>query len=383
MSQTEVPTEPEASAPVANGYRPRPRARRRWPAVVTVLLLLSAGAATVVVLRPWEKDAEQATYQNKTAFALADVTKGDISATSLQNGKLGYAGSYKVVNNADGKLTDAPSAGQVIKSGKPIYRVDGKPVIFMTGSYLPAYRALDWGLKGADVQQLNAALVALKYATKSQIDPDSDYFGKQTYWAVWRFQKAVKLEKTGSVPLGQVVFLPAKELRITSVAATVGAGVTPGATVLEASSTERQATLKLNASQQSQVKAGDKVTVTMPTGKSTPGVVSAVGKIASTVGDKTTVDVFIKLSKPKETGALDKTPVQIAIVSDVSKDVLSVPVSALLALAGGGYAVEVVDAAGAHTLVRVETGLIDDGAGRVEVSGDGLAEGQKVAVPAS
>ncbi|MBO3741427.1 peptidoglycan-binding protein [Actinoplanes flavus] len=372
MSQTETRTEPQAN-----------RARRRWPAAVVVLLLAGTGAATVVVLRPGEKQAEQATYQNRTPFALADVTRGDISATSLQNGKLGYAGSYQVVNNADGKLTGAPSAGQVIKAGKPIYRVDGQPVIFMTGPHLPAYRALERGLKGADVRQLNASLVALKYATRSQIDPDSDYFGKQTYWAVWRFQKAMKLEKTGSVPLGQVIFLPAKELRITSVASTVGAGVAPGTTVLEASSTERRAALWLNASQQSQVKAGDKVTVTMPTGKSTPGVVSAVGKIASTEGDKTTVDVSIKLSKPEETGALDQTPVQIAIVSDVSEDVLSVPVSALLALAGGGYAVEVVAATGAHTLVRVETGLIDDGEGRVEVSGDGLAEGQKVAVPAS
>ncbi|GAA2902087.1 peptidoglycan-binding protein [Actinoplanes cyaneus] len=336
-----------------------------------------------MILRPWETASEEPSYQNKTAYGLATVEKGDISATSLQSGKLGYKGVYNVVNNADGKLTQAPSAGQVIKTGKPLYRVNGTPVILLQGAYLPVYRALEWGLKGVDVRQLNAALVSLKYATDDQIDPDSEYFGAQTYWAMRRFQAAMGLKKTGTLPLGQAVFLPVNEVRITKVSGTVGAGVTPGQTVIEASSTERQATLQLNASQQAEVKAGDKVTITLPTGRKTPGEVSAVGKVATTVGEKTTVDVYVKLSKPAETGALDQTPVQIAIVSDTSKGVLSVPVNALLALAGGGYAVEVVDAAGGHQLVRVETGLIDDGEGRVEVSGTGLAEGQKVVVPAS
>jgi hypothetical protein len=60
-----------------------------------------------------------------------------------------------------------------------------------------------------------------------------------------------------------------------------------------------------------------------------------------------------------------------------------VPANALLALAGGGYAVEVVDASGVHRLVGVQTGLFDDSAGLVEVTGNGVAEGQNVVVPAS
>jgi hypothetical protein len=60
-----------------------------------------------------------------------------------------------------------------------------------------------------------------------------------------------------------------------------------------------------------------------------------------------------------------------------------VPVNALLALAGGGYAVEIVDAAGVHRLVPVSLGLFDDGQGLVQVSGSRLRAGQRIVVPAS
>lgn len=74
---------------------------------------------------------------------------------------------------------------------------------------------------------------------------------------------------------------------------------------------------------------------------------------------------------------------QVSLVSETVTDVLAVPVNALLALAGGGYAVEVVDKGGKHRLVPVTTGLFDDDGGLVEVSGRGLSAGQNVVVPAS
>ena len=61
---------------------------------------------------------------------------------------------------------------------------------------------------------------------------------------------------------------------------------------------------------------------------------------------------------------------------------LVVPVDALLALTGGGYAVEVAGADGAHHLVPVTLGLFDDADGLVQVSGSGLSAGQRVVVPA-
>jgi hypothetical protein len=58
--------------------------------------------------------------------------------------------------------------------------------------------------------------------------------------------------------------------------------------------------------------------------------------------------------------------------------VLTVPVAALLALAEGGYGVQVVTGT-ATRIVAVRTGLF--AAGRVEVSGDGLTEGMTVGMP--
>ena len=363
------------------GRRPRPRPRRGGLGVTIVVVLVAA--AGVAVLRPWQGDAAGGSFRNDTPFSLAKVEKGDLSATSQETGKLGYAGSYAVVNQASGTATGLPSIGDVISAGKPLYQVDNQPVILLRGAYVPVYRTLTRGMKGLDVRQLNAALVELKYATTDQVDPASVSFGSGTYSALWRFQKAVGIKTSGKLTLGQVIFMPVPELRITKVDATRGATVNPGQTVVEGSSTDRQATLTLNASRQSDVKAGDKVTVTMPNGKTTPGEVSVVGKVATVVGNDTTIDVLVKLLRPEDTGNLDQAPVQIAIVSDTAKNVFSVPVNALLALAGGGYAVEVVDAAGTHTLIRVEPGLIDDSEGRVEVSGAGLAEGQDVVVPSS
>ncbi|MBU6515939.1 MAG: peptidoglycan-binding protein, partial [Acidobacteria bacterium] len=61
--------------------------------------------------------------------------------------------------------------------------------------------------------------------------------------------------------------------------------------------------------------------------------------------------------------------------------VLVVPVDALLAQSSNGYAVEVVGVNGIHHLVPVTLGLFDDADGMVQVSGTGLAVGQRVVVP--
>lgn len=358
--------------------------RGRLIPVVAVIVLLAAGGAYLAITDPFQADPATATANRGTVAGIAQVTKGNLSARTMQSGTLSYAGSYKVINKASGTLTNLPAVGDVIPEGKVLYRVDGEPVVLLRGDHVPAYRALSWGTEGADVKQLNAALVELGYAKKSYLDPTDDYFGRQTYYAVRRLQDAVGLTVTGELALGQAVFLPAKNIRITQVDGVPGASAAPNQSIMQASSTSRQVTVSLRASQQTTVAEGDTVTITLPSGKTTAGTVSSVGKVAvKGDDDNTTIDVLITPSKPEETGQLDQAPVQISITSDTVKDVLSVPVNALLALAGGGYAVEVVDAAGAHRLVAVTTGLFDDSVGRVEVSGDGLSAGQNVVVPAS
>jgi hypothetical protein len=61
--------------------------------------------------------------------------------------------------------------------------------------------------------------------------------------------------------------------------------------------------------------------------------------------------------------------------------VLAVPVTALLALQGGGYGVDVVTTGGASHLVGVTTGLEADTL--VQISGPGITAGTRVQVPSS
>ena len=201
-------------------------------------------------------------------------------------------------------------------------------------------------------------------------------------------QTAHGLAATGQLLLGSVAFQPGA-VRVTSVVPTSGAPVQAGP-VLAVTSTRRQVTIQLDASQQASVKVGDPVSITLPDNSTTPGHVSYVSAVATAASadqgngpSSPTVEVDVTPDRPSATGRLDQAPVDVSITTDTVKDVLVVPVTALLALAGGGYAVEEVAAGGVHQLVAVEPGLFDDAEGLVQVSGAGLAAGQRVVVPGS
>lgn len=388
MSITEEMT-PAGSADPAGGEdsrvvvtTTRPK-RRRTALVVIVVVVVAAAAAAYVIFDPFHDSAGSTSIDSGASTGIAQVKKGDLHARTQQNGTLGYEGNFEVLNKASGTATKLPKVGDIVKQGQALYRVDGRAVVLLKGVYVPSYRDLSWGDEGADVKQLNTALVKLGYASKSDLDPDSDYYGRATYNGVVELQDKYGLDQTGKWTQDQGVFLPTDTIRVTKVDTVMGRSVGIGQTLIEATTTNRQVTVALNASQQSLVKVGDPTEITLPNGRTTTGKVSSVGKVATTDDSGTTIEVLIRPDKPAETGQLDAAPVQVAIVSDTAKAVLSVPVNALLALSGGGYAVEVVDASGAHRLVGVKTGLFDDSAGLVEVTGDGLAEGQNVVVPAS
>jgi hypothetical protein len=91
----------------------------------------------------------------------------------------------------------------------------------------------------------------------------------------------------------------------------------------------------------------------------------------------------VTLTHQAAAGRLDQAPVQVSITTSSVDNALVVPVNALLALAGGGYAVEVVGAGGVHRLVTVDLGLFDDAEGLVQVSGTGVHAGQQIVVPST
>jgi len=377
----------EHAGPPPARQRPRRRAAKRVAIVVVAvaIIVVAALAATGTLQR--KGSASAAGGGNGPASGLAPVTRQDLSAQTEVNATLGYQGSYTVINQAQGTYTRLPSAGQVITPGQVLYQVNGSPVVLLRGS-TPAYRSLAEGTyasdtTGADVAELNAGLVALGYATRSEIPVGSDEFTWQTEQAVERLQAHLGVEQTGTLALGQVVFLPTA-VRVTAASATAGAPAQPGQPALTGTSITRVVTIPLDAAQQSLVKAGDKVIITLPDNQTTPGVISSVGKVATTPqgGGAPTISVQVTPTDPAATGSLDQATVEITITTGTAQNALVVPVDALLALTGGGYAVEVAGPAGAHHLVPVTLGLFDDASGLVQVSGPGLSAGQQVVVPA-
>ena len=282
-----------------------------------------------------------------------------------------------VVNQASGTFTKLPRAGAVFSCGRVLYRVSNEPVILLYGD-TPVYRSLSEGDTGPDVRELNRNLVALGYATSTELDPDSDYFSYETAYALELLQYKLGEEETGSLNEGQAVFLPG-QLRIASVSATLGTSAGPGSPIMQATSTNRQVVVELDASEQTEVNVGDQVQITLPDGNNTPGVVSSIGTVATSGSSGATLPLYITLDHPKAASSLDQAPVTLEITTAV-KHALIVPIDALLALSGGGYAVETVNAQGVHKLVAVSLGTFDDAAGTVQVTGD-LRPGERIVVP--
>jgi len=363
------------------------RGRRRggWVAAGLVVVL-AAGVVSAWRAGVFSPAASSgAGQQGAPPAATAAVTRRDIAATTPVSATLGYAGSWTVRGQGGGTLTRLPKAGQVIGQGQALYRVDnGSPVVLLYGS-VPAWRALDEGVTGADVSQLNHDLVALGDASRSEISAAGwDYFSWETAYGVQKLEENLGVSSPpGSLPLGQVVFEPAA-LRVATVTGSLG-GPASGP-VLTATSDRHVVTIPLDVSQQSEVKAGDRVTVSLPDGTTTPGVVSSVGTVATTSESggnvTTTIPVQVKLTDPGAAGTLDQAPVTVNITTATARNVLVVPVTALLAQSSGGYAVEIAGPGNTRRYVPVRPGISDDTSGLVQVTG-ALAPGQRVVAPAS
>jgi hypothetical protein len=289
------------------------------------------------------------------------------------------AESSAVAYDTGATYTMLPSTGTVVRRGRPLYAIGGQPVLLLYGRQ-NAWRTFRPGMApGPDVAQLNANLGALGYGTGLS----GDRFSAATERAITALQAAHGLAPTGELRVGSVVFEPGP-VRVKSVTAARGAAVQAGP-VLTVTSTGHQVTVELDAARQSEVKAGDKVTITLPNNRTTPGVVSSVGGVASSAqaGQTPKIEVHVRLTDQAAGGHLDQAPVTVSITTATVKDALVVPVNALLALAGGGYAIEEVGPGGVHRLVPVNLALVDDAAGLVQVTGSGVRAGQRIVVPAS
>jgi hypothetical protein len=349
-------------------------------ATVVVLVVLGAGAGAAAAAGAFGSNSSSSRNTGAAPPRTYPVTRRDISATTSENATLGYAASYTVTGRGSGTLTWLPSAGQVIRQGQVLYKVDnGIPVVLLYGS-VPAWRNMSEGTTGEDVTQLNHDLVNLGYANSSDISSLGwDYYSWETQYAVENMEKALGVSNpSGSLTLGSVVFKPAA-LRVSQVTGSLGSPAS--GPILSATSDRHVVTINLSTSMESEVKAGDAVTVTLPAGSTTPGVITSVGTVASGSSSSATVPVYVKLTNPSAAGSLDQAPVTVNITTATASNVLVVEVGALLAQPSVGYAVEVVGANNSRRLVPVTVGpIFDDTAGLVQVTGN-LTPGERVVVP--
>jgi hypothetical protein len=146
--------------------------------------------------------------------------------------------------------------------------------------------------------------------------------------------------------------------------------------ILQTSSTQLIATVDLAATSQSEAKLGSTVSVEMPSGSYVRGKITAVSPVAQSSGSGggATIPVTITLDKRVSGAGLDKAAVSVNFSGAAANHVLSVPVTALVATSGGGYAVQ--EATAPYRLLPVNTGLF--AAGYVQISGAEIVPGLRV-----
>jgi peptidoglycan hydrolase-like protein with peptidoglycan-binding domain len=362
--------------------------RRKTWALAGAAVLAAAAATGGVVVASGAKEATPAAQEPPANTV--KVERGELSSMVSLDGTLTYrarsdGSPYAAINQARGTNTKLPADGDKVDCGDVLYRVDDDPVLLLCGT-VPAYRDLHIGDEGNDVGQLNRNLHELGYDAEAGVDvgPNDKDFTWKTEKALEVLQHDKGLDETGALDTADAVFLP-ESVRIAKVTAELGGSASSGAQIAQATSDTLEVQVNLDASQQGEVKKGDRAQITLPGNKSVTGKVERLGRVAQapagqddTVG-AATVPAYISLDKPKKASGLDQAPVQVDITTKGVESALSVPVTAIVGKPGG-FAVEVVRDGGQRELVAVELGLFDTADGRVEVEGD-LVEGDQVVVP--
>jgi peptidoglycan hydrolase-like protein with peptidoglycan-binding domain len=343
--------------------------------------IVALGAVSVAALSGSGGAAGAATTD--AVVSTATVTRRDLVLRDDVDGTLGFGDARSIVAASAGVVTRLPAEGSVVTRGQALYDVDARGVRLLYGT-MPLWRPLSVGVaEGDDVEQLERNLVELGY-DPNEMTLDGT-FDADTAAAVRSWQEALGVLETGRVDPGDAVFLPGPR-RVGQVVTSVGARVQPGIEVLQVTGTTQLVEIDLDAREQELARVGASARIELPSGRTLTGTVASVGRVAvaSTTaqgeeGDPT-VDVVVRLPQRGKRDNLDGAPVVVSLERDRARNVLAVPVEALLALKGGGDALEVVRPDGEHVLTAVETGTFADGF--VEVSGKGVGAGTKVVVPA-
>src|SRR5262245_14839025 len=344
---------------------------RRWLIAGGVATIGVAAAVGVAVsARDSDPQAPAATPSAANA-KVATVTRRDLARNEELDGTVGFGDESPLVLPLDGTLTSLPSPGDVIEEGAVIAMIDGRPIVAVVGT-TPLWRDLGPGVDdGADVLEVEQALERLGFAAEFDVTVDGDWTDATTR-AVKEMQEHFGQDDDGEITRGEVVMIAAPQ-RVASVGGVPGQPSSEAA--IEVSGRDQVVSVALDVADASLVAVGDEVTVELPDGTDVAATVSEIGDASTGESGDATLPVEFVV-----TGGFDLptgSPVDVLVTVVAAENVLTVPVEAVLALAEGGYAVEVRDGASTH-LVGVELGTFADGL--VEITGD-VAEGAEVVVP--
>ena len=276
-----------------------------------------------------------------------------------------------------GTVTATASEGDILGHTDTLFVVEGNPVtLFVTD--IPFYRTLSVGSIGADVQVLEESLMNLGFDASGGLVVDST-FDDATKQALVAWQESIDAPMDGVLNIGEVM-VTEDAIRVAASHIGIGTRVEQGTMILTPSTSTSVVSVRLPANDQELFVVGDSVTVVMPNGDNESASVTSVGTIAIRSQEfGTYFEVEVTLNRQGAAAGLDEAPVDVDIVEDRVENVLTVPVAALLALAEGGYAVEIDTGSHQTKLVRVETGMYADGS--VEISSSELEDGMMVVVP--
>ena len=362
--------------------------RRRAFLAMGAAAVLAAGAGAGAFASKSGPFAAKAKPTTSTFNGATDtITKGDLQGHTSVTGTLRYSDSRKFKSGFEGVLIQVPASGTVLTQGDVLYRTGTETAYLMRGS-LPAWRSFEAGMEdGEDIRQLETALRDLGYF---DYEPD-DHFSWATTSAIMKWQKELDMPQTGTIPLGRVVFTSG-DLRVGTVTARLGDRVAADTELYDVTSTTQVVDANIKLSDQKLAVVGTTVTIKLPDAKTTTGTITSVGTptekssgsgsgsgSGSSDSKERVIPVTVTLADASATANFQEVSVTVDLPSEKRAGVLSVPVGALLALSTNQYGVEIVESNGTTRKVPVTIGLF--AGGRVEVSGEGISEGQRVVVP--
>jgi peptidoglycan hydrolase-like protein with peptidoglycan-binding domain len=352
------------------------RGRRRIGIAVAINLALIVGYLV------WTSSGDEQQTSTPPAVSTELVTTGSMVSETRVAGTVQYATRETIASGLSGIVTEVPAVGATVGVGGVAYRVDTRPVTMLSGA-LPAWRDFVSGMtEGEDIRQLEQNLKALGFFGG---EPDTRFTWDTTV-AVRDWQKALGLERTGTVERSMILFSD-QDRRVDAVESGVGAQVGPGSTLYQATSLQQIVELNVKSSDRELAVVGGSVTVTLPTGATTDGVIETVGAPVSkpaadgTGASSIVVPVRITVADQAAMANMALAGASVSFASTVADDVLTVPVDALVPVSDTAFAVELpgTKPGAERTLVPVTVGAFASGI--VEISGERIVDGLAVVVP--